>query len=247
MNDHYVRLLGRGEGKENNSRTFNWPNAGLEFEFSGIVAEVYVDEALYDEKRWDAAYNGSYFTMAVYHGDSLVRTERIKLVKGRNPIYTYKNGGPEIKKIMPVRLLEACKRTIRMSKLKTDALPKASRARERRIEFIGDSYTAGFGNSPELSNTTNYTAQNTDNWNSYTGVVARHYGADNNVIAYMGKSLYANRSMDVLEHTMADQFHYNEIYTDTDMNLDMSTASVHDFSDYCCLSFASSTPAGRKS
>ena len=38
MNNKNVRLLGRGE-VVGNSRCFNWPNAGFEFEFSGEKAE----------------------------------------------------------------------------------------------------------------------------------------------------------------------------------------------------------------
>jgi len=226
-----VRLLGRGEVNEDGSRTFNWPNAGFEFEFSGTAAQVFVDEA----KQDNSAYNGSYFSVDVYSGDQLVRTGRIKLESGWNTVYTYQNGDPDLKKIMITRSSEACKGTVRISLLKCDAQPQATKARTRRIEFIGDSYTAGFGNSPHLSEAPGYTAQNTDNHNSYTGYVARHYNADNTVIAYMGKGVYANQkthSPNNLEHTMSHQFNYSEIYTDTDADLNMSTGAKHDFSTY---------------
>lgn len=81
LNSDYVRLLGRGEVVEN-SRCFNWPNAGFEFEFSGTKAEVYADNALLTEKP-----NGSYFNVAVYDGDILVRVTRMKLDTGWNTIY----------------------------------------------------------------------------------------------------------------------------------------------------------------
>lgn len=226
LNGNYVRLLGRGEIIEN-SRTFNWPNAGFEFEFSGTKAEVYADAIKVNED----VYNGNYFNVAVYNGDTLVRVNRIKLVEGWNTIYETQSGDPSLKKIMLVRSSEACRGTIRMSKLRTDATPSASSPREKLIEFIGDSFTAGYGNSPDLSTYEKYCAQNTDNWNSYTGMVARYYGADNNVIAHQGKGVYANRSLEKLTHTMSHLFEYEDIYTDPTF-FNMSTAKKHKFYKY---------------
>jgi len=226
LNGNYVRLLGRGEIIEN-SRTFNWPNAGFEFEFSGSKAEVYADAI----KVNTDVYNGNYFNVAVYNDDTLVRVTRLMLTDGWNTIYEEQNGDPSLKKIMLVRSSEACRGTIRMSKLRTDATPSASSPREKLIEFIGDSFTAGYGNSPALSTYTGYCAENTDNWNSYTGMVARYYGADNNVIAHQGKGVYANRSLEKLTHTMSHQFEYEDIYTDPTF-FNMSTAKKHNFYKY---------------
>jgi len=132
---------------------------------------------------------------------------------------------------MIVRSSEACRGTIRMSKIRTDAVPKASAPRERLIEFIGDSFTAGYGNSAQLSQVNIYCAENTDNWNSYTGFVSRYYNADNNVIAYQGKGVYANRSLSKLEHTMSHQFGYEEIKVDSD-TYNMSSLEKHKFYKY---------------
>lgn len=225
LENQYVRLLGRGE-IVGNSRCFNWPNSGFEFEFSGSKAEVYADIKVNSE-----SYNGNYFNVAVYDNDRLVRVNRIKLVSGWNTIYEEQSGDPSLKKIMLVRSSEACRGTIRMSKLRTNAVPSASVPREKLIEFIGDSFTAGYGNSAHLSSATVYCAENTDNWNSYTGFVARHYNADNNVIAYQGKGVYANRSLSKLNHTMSHQFGYEEIKVDSDV-FNMSSLEKHKFYKY---------------
>ena len=118
-----------------------------------------------------------------------------------------------------------------MSKIRCDARPEASAPRAKLIEFIGDSFTAGYANSPELSTEAGYCAENTDNWNSYTGFVARHYDADNNVIAYQGKGVYANRSLDNLIDTMSHQFEYEEIYVSVPER-NMSTRKRHIFYKY---------------
>ncbi len=225
LENQYVRFLGRGE-IIGNFRCFNWPNSGFEFEFSGSKAEVYADIKVNSE-----AYNGNYFNVAVYDGDTLIRVNRIKLISGWNTIYEEQSGDPSLKKIMLVRSSEACRGTIRMSKIRTDAVPNASAPREKLIEFIGDSYTAGYGNSKHLSSATDYCAENTDNWNSYTGFVARHYNADNNVIAYQGKGVYANRKLSNLNHTMSHQFGYEEIKVDADI-FNMSSLEKHKFYKY---------------
>ena len=228
LGGEYVRLLGRGEVFED-GKTFNWPNAGIEFVFSGNTAEIYADISNYDNE----VVQGNYFTVAVYNGDELIRTERIKLMAGWNVIYNGQDDDPEEKKIMFVRSSEACRGTIVISKIRTNAEPKATEAREKKIEFIGDSYTAGYANSTHLSDSKWYCAQNTDNWNSFTGMVARHYNADNTVIAYQGKGVYANRALDALDNTMSHQFMYKDIVTDGNAEmLNMSTKALHDFSEY---------------
>ena len=202
----YVRLLGRGEMLNANNRTFNWPNSGFEFEFTGKSAEVYAA----DVKSIDSSteYERVYFNVVVMDAmDRIVSVNRMPVVKGWNTIYTGSNG---YKKIMFVRSSEACRGTLTMSTLRTDSLPNASTPRGKLIEFIGDSYTAGFGNSRHLSSSTWYCAQNTDNWNSYTGYIARHYGADNNVIAYQGKGVYKNVESDNGD-PMEQQINYAEI------------------------------------
>lgn len=229
LNTEYVRLLGRGEVVNGVSRTFNWPNAGFEFEFSGTIVKVYVDRTTITST--DKEVNGSYFNVAVYDGDSLVRVERIKLDDGWNTIYSKKTDDPKTKKIMLVRSSEACRGTVMMSSLMCDSTPSATLPREKKIEFIGDSYTAGYGNSPKLSQRNIYCAQNTDNWNSYTGIVARNYNADNNVIAYQGKGVYANRTLNSLNETMFHQFDYAEIYVDA-ASMNMSTREEHIFYNY---------------
>ena len=229
LDSEYVRLLGRGEVKNTNTRTFNWPNAGFEFEFSGEKAEVLVDASAFD----NTASEGNFFNVALFDGETLVRVERIKLVLGWNTIYEAQAGDPEVKKIMLVRSSEACRGTLTISKLRCDSKPSATEPRERLIEFIGDSYTAGYGNSPQLSTTTYYCAQNTDNWNSYTGFVSRAFGADNNVLAYQGKGVYANQSGETYENTMSHQFLNEEITVDGNMSsINRSEGKKHNFSKY---------------
>ena len=120
----YVRFLGRGETIDG-ARCFNWPNSGFEFKFSGTKAEVYVDGAISSS----GDYNGSFFNVAVYNNDTLVRVDRLKLTEGWNTIYEEKTGDPATKKIMLVRSSEACRGVLRISKIRCNAVPSASAPR----------------------------------------------------------------------------------------------------------------------
>ncbi len=213
-----VRLLGRGEVLEGNSRTFNWPNSGFEFTYTGSVAEVYVDQVLAEKNE----YNIPYFNVSVDGAEPV----RKPMQEGWNILYTGKD--EETHTIRVVRSSEACKGTIRMSSLRTDGLPTATEARDHQILFIGDSYTAGYGNSPGLSTYTAYCAQNTDNWNSYTGFLERHYQADATVLAYQGKGACFNRD-GLTTGALSEQFEYADILVDGSYN--MSTKAAWGFEE----------------
>ena len=219
-----VRVLGRGiVDNTENSRTFNWPNSGFEFEFTGIVANVYVDASSYD----DSVTNGNYFNVCQYESNGQTYVKRIKLKQGWNRIFKgYKKG---TYKLALKRSSEASCGTVRISKISTDGEPKATVERAKKIEFIGDSFTTGYANSPELSYSKSFCAQNSDNYNSYTGFVARNYDADYNVIAYGGKGVYLN--IVDYDDTMLDQFGYSEVYV-KDGNLNMSNREKWNYSDF---------------
>ncbi len=222
LDGQYVRILGRGIEK-NGGRTFNWPNAGFEFTFAGSTASVKVANSYLDTD----AYNGSYFTIVIYDGDTVVRSYRKKLVGGWNNIYTAIKRDPEEKTIRVVRSSDAYGGTVIMNCIKTDATPTATVPKERRIEFIGDFNTAGYG----LSHSSNkeYCAQNTDNWNSYTRIVAEYFNAEYTVIAAVDKGVCvgANGQGD---YPMPMQFELEEPLTRALVN--MSKEEKHDFSAY---------------
>lgn len=78
------------------------------------------------------------------------------------------------------------------------ALPRngkalASRQRARQIEFIGDSYTVGYGNiSPKRECTTDEVWSTTDTSQAFGPIVARHYDADYQINAISGRGIVRN-------------------------------------------------------
>jgi len=74
----------------------------------------------------------------------------------------------------------------------TQLLPVAAYA--RKIEFIGDSITCGYGN--ELSTMTpdqfHYTTKNSNTWLAYGAVTAKNIGAEYMGVSYSGRGMYRN-------------------------------------------------------
>lgn len=71
-------------------------------------------------------------------------------------------------------------------------------ARSRSIEFIGDSFTAGYGNevsipAPPAGNpSTGFHSRNENNYEAYGAITARNLNADYRCVAYAGKGVYRN-------------------------------------------------------
>lgn len=77
--------------------------------------------------------------------------------------------------------------------LPKDGVPAALPKRSRRIEFIGDSHTVGYGNvSPTHDCSTDDVWKTTDNTQAFGPVTARHYGADYRVNAISGRGIVRN-------------------------------------------------------
>jgi lysophospholipase L1-like esterase len=73
------------------------------------------------------------------------------------------------------------------------ATPLAAPQRPRRIEFIGDSYTAGYGNtSPVRECSKTEVHDRTDTQEAFGPVLARRYDADYRVVAYSGIGIVRN-------------------------------------------------------
>lgn len=72
-------------------------------------------------------------------------------------------------------------------------VPLPAPARRRQIEFIGDSYTVGYGNtSASRTCTREEVHDTTDTQQAFGPLVARHYGADVRIIAYSGFGIVRN-------------------------------------------------------
>ena len=166
-----------------------WPGAYFESRFSGESVTVRVDDAIN--------------ILAVYIDGQRVAT----LTKPGKADFTYTTA-PGTHTIRLDTLTESQDGT---GAFEGFFVPKAKAvqqvtARPRQIEFIGDSFTAGYGNtSAKRECSKDEVWSTTDTQQAWGPLTARHYDADYQVIAYSGIGIVRNydgvaprRSMPVL-------------------------------------------------
>lgn len=202
ISDTTVKQLGRYANANAGGRTYNWPGSGIEFKFNGTGAAVNVSEVT---GWYNLDGNGNetissttteedapYFTIEVdgeNKGRVAVRnagkvTLASGLEKGEHTIKFTRSG-------------EALRGKLSADKIyitsdEEEAVPVPTEAKTRKLEFYGDSYTAGYGNLYDQTGSAWATGKNTDFYNSYAAVTARAFDADINTIAISGKGIVKN-------------------------------------------------------
>lgn len=157
--------------------TYQWPGAYFEATFKGTsvyftvgpgdgILHVWVDSQPVGSLVKPA--DGSYRVDGLEHGTHTIRIE----VANEN---------------------QAAPATFRGFALPPNGKALASRERARQIEFIGDSYTVGYGNiSPTRECTTDEVWATTDTSKAFGPIVARHYDADYQINAISGRGIVRN-------------------------------------------------------
>ena len=202
----YVRVIGRTEVTAD-GRSINWSQAGIEFKFTGTTAYVNVSSVT------DAEVN-KYLNVSVDNNPECYRfkvngTGWYSLVEA--PLAS----GEHTIRLTRSSEANASSGTVYIDKIKTDGKPSPTEEKERFIEFIGDSYTAGYGNL-ELGGKTK-TPENTDAWRAYAGYTMRKLNADGNIIAISGRGIAMNYiNPDVTKPSttwlMPERWLYSDVY-----------------------------------
>ena len=163
-------------GRVSNDR-YQWPGLYFEARFSGrsvyfktgpgdVILNALVDGRLVGTLTKPAS--GLYLIEELEPGMHTVRIEAL----------TESQGGPnEFRGFALVKPTKALHMT----------------ARERQIEFIGDSHTVGYANTSKTRDcTSDEVWATTDNTQSFGAKVAKHYGADYQVNAISGRGIVRN-------------------------------------------------------
>ena len=206
-----VRFIGRSEEVPGKGRSINFPQAGYEFSFTGTMAELRISSASADD---------TYLNVSVDGGEAM----RLP-VSGPGWITLVQNLKNATHTVRVTRSNEAGA-FLYTDKIKTDGgAPTPTEARVRRMEFIGDSYTVGYGNLDHDGTHTSEVPAYTDSWQSYASIAARAFDADANLIASSGKGLYANLIGFTSQKTMVWNYDYADYWQD-------DTTTKWDFSSY---------------
>lgn len=99
---------------------------------------------------------------------------------------------------------EQGKVTVR-SVLTSGALLQAEPVRPRVIEFIGDSYTCGYGSENSIA-TDKFKPETENQHKAYDAILARYFGADAYVVAHSGMGINRNYNDKLRGYTMVDRY-----------------------------------------
>lgn len=167
--------------EKNDALCLDWSNSGISFNFNGTGAKVqlsansinpnpaymnvYVDGALAPTSSFQVGAAKKEYVLAegLSAGDHI-----ISLRKRNEAVY----GGSATVSVYGLTITEG-------------ALTAAPKMSERRIEVIGDSITAGFGNLA-ADTTVNYSSHVSDGTSTYATMTAQALGAEIDVIARSG-------------------------------------------------------------
>lgn len=195
--DHIlINYLGRIDFSNTASPTYIYPGVQVSAKFHGTSIS-----AIIHDYGNGTTVNGNFYKVFI---DGNIVTEQLLVANGEQT-YLLASG------------LTAAEHTVRIMKITEGASGKSSFKGfvveggnevlltnplniTKRIEFIGDSWTCGFGNLSQYASgqasmtNSNFVAENEDNYYAWGPIAARALGADYHVTATSGRGLYRNNT-----------------------------------------------------
>jgi lysophospholipase L1-like esterase len=182
-NDPAIRITGRADLAIPTQPLLEWAGSSIEFSFEGTSAK--------------AILNGKPNYLNVFIDNDTVPASVIDLENSFDTLYTLaENLTPGVHTIKIYKRTEAQVGSLTFKGLQILGAPglKPLPARpERRIEFIGNSITCGYGNLDTRKE--NGFANNTeDHYFTYGAMLARHFNAESHAICFSGRGVYRNNN-----------------------------------------------------
>lgn len=199
-----VRYFGRVY-QQNGTYYCNWTCSGFEFTFNGTGAEATFETLFHHES--DTPYIKIYVDGK--EKQSFAITESMQTVtlckglkKGEHTVRVVKRTNA---RSSPLGLMD-----ITLSKGGTIATPPA--AKQRRIEFVGDSITVGYGTLGD-AHTAEWSTSTEDGTITYAALAGDALNAEYNVVAISGRGLAHNTTGDTDKlmpalYTKVDEYNY---------------------------------------
>jgi len=188
--DMNIRITGRVDKTDPDNVTFAFPGVSIKAKFEGTSID-----AILTEYGSGSVTTTNYFNVIIDGGTPTVLklSQSIKvynlatgLSDGVHTVELFKRTESNVGIVVfKGFILDSGKKL-----LLPDALPK------RRIEFIGNSITCGYGNDLSTNSPNNYhfTSANENNYKAWGAVAARTLNAQYSCVAYSGRGLYQNNT-----------------------------------------------------
>lgn len=199
-------------GTRRNCLYFNWSTGGLEFQFRGtlVSARFYCDcGAEIEGAPWDenAPRRSTWpWLMVMIDGQE---TRRFEVRPGNQPCLLFQSDTPQTHRLRIVKLTENFKTYAGLETLYLcgDLLDPPP-APVRKIEFVGDSITCGYGNATPERDRGFYPGEE-DGWNAHGALAARMLGRDWSCVSISGITVAPHRN--ILRPYAMDELY---LYTD---------------------------------
>jgi len=210
--EQYVKVNGRTLYKDG-IRYLGYSCSGIEFYFTGsrVEASLWSNSPSMDEnhKAW----------IAVFVDDELVPSKRIKVDKEEGTYLLYEGDTVKKTKIRLVKYSEAsaAKIGIKSIIIDSDIKPEPVKSKTRKIEFIGDSITCGYGDEGSLEGV--FTTAEENPWEAYAAKTARALDADFNLVSWSGIGIISSYTE---EDVPNDSWLMPSLYKYTDKAMDLT-------------------------
>jgi lysophospholipase L1-like esterase len=181
-----VRTEGRFDRSDSDALTFAWSGSVIAARFKGRSAGVVLEDA----------EGKNQFAVVV---DGQLRKDKLVTKRGEHAYFLAGGLSPEEHEVVLHRLTEAMLGETKFLGFrfgKAGKLAPRPQASSRRIEVIGDSISAAYGNEgPDKS--CGFSPDTENHYLSYEAITARKLGAELVTIAWSGKGVFSNRGSEV--------------------------------------------------
>ena len=181
-----VRLLGRTSLKDD-TRYLSYSYSGIEFETIAqkVSVTLWTDGAYGPEslKAW----------VAVFINDEKVPSKRFSLDKEESSYVLYENQEAQSIKVRLVKFSEAAYAKVGIKAIEVEGgleMIRPTQPKKRKIEFIGDSITCGYGNEG-VCKVDDFTTRLENPWLGYAVQVAEALEAEVQLVSWSGIGVYS--------------------------------------------------------
>jgi lysophospholipase L1-like esterase len=224
VNEDNFKILGRTLMLDD-VRYLDYSGSYIEFEFVGTKVEAVIwtngasGEDLY--KAW----------IAVFVNDEIVPSKRFALNEEEKSYLLYEGEGIEVTKIRIMKMSEVAFAKVGFKSINIEGTTlKPTKNLKRKIEFIGDSITCGYGNEG-IFNVDVFNTTQENPWEAYAIKTARKLEADYHLVSWSGIGIISNWVEETVNEPLNNWlmpmlYQYTDAHLCKELNL--ATAEVWD-------------------
>ncbi len=173
-----VKILGRAK-YQNGYLWFGLTDTGIEYTFTGKTTVISVTADTYAYSEENPAY------IAIFADDEVYQKT---LITKKDTDFTVNFDKKGKHTVTFIKLSESLKGSLRINEIKADSNKiKPTAEKKKKIEFIGDSITCGYGVDGTESDT--FSTATEDGSKSYAYLTAKKFDADYSIVAYSGYAI----------------------------------------------------------